>query len=80
MSSLLSLTDEKVTPSDLDKCHVLGKGVIIEFVRREKRDAVLRGRKNLKNKINELKSMKFENIWMLEFVHQLNFLPHIDTV
>ena len=66
MSSLLSLTDEKVTPSDLDKCHVLGKGVIIEFVRREKRDAVLRGRKNLKNKKNELKSMKFEKAMVLE--------------
>ena len=63
--SILSLTDEKIIPSDLDKCHVLGKGVIIEFVRREKRDALLCGRKNLKNKKNELKSMKFEKLWCL---------------
>ena len=58
MASLLSLTEEPVTPSDLDKCHKLGKGVIMEFVSREKRDAVLRGRKNLKNKSNELKTIK----------------------
>lgn len=66
MSSLLSLTGEKIIPSDLDKCHTLGKGVIIEFALREKRDAVLRGRKNLKNKSNELKSLKLDRPMVVE--------------
>ena len=66
ISSLLSLTGETVTPADLDKCHTLGKGVIMEFKTREKRDAVLRGRKNFKSKNNELKSMKMEKPMVLE--------------
>ena len=66
MSSLLSLTGETVSPSDLDKCHTLGKGVIMEFVSREKRDAVLRGRKNFKNKSQELKSLKMDKPMVVE--------------
>jgi len=66
MSTLLSLTGETVTPADLDKCHTLGKGVIMEFASREKRDAVLRGRKNLKHKPNELHSLKMGKPMIIE--------------
>ena len=56
MANLLSLTGQTVSPNDLDKCHTLkNKGVIMEFKEREIRDAVLRGRKKLKNKSTDLK-------------------------
>ena len=66
MADLLSLTGEVVSPNDFDKCHTLGKGVIMEFKTREKRDAILRGRKNFKSKAAELKSMKMEKPMVLE--------------
>jgi small-conductance mechanosensitive channel len=66
MAELLSLTGEKVTPADIDVCHTQGKGVIMEFHARSKRDAILRGRKNLKSKYNEMKSLKMDKAMVLE--------------
>ena len=39
---------------------------IIEFKLREKRDAMLLGRKNLKNKGSELKEMKLDKSYIIE--------------
>ena len=38
----------------------------MEFVSREKRDAVLRGRKNFKSKSNELKTLKMDKPMVIE--------------
>ena len=67
MADLLSLTGVVVKPDDIDKCHTLGdKSVIMEFKERELRDGVLRGRKLLKNKQDDLRNMAMEKVMILE--------------
>ena len=53
----LSLTGIAVKAAEIDKCHRLKRKevVIVEFTFRDKRDPVLRNRKNLKNKKNRTK-------------------------
>ena len=63
------MTGEKVIPSDLDKCHMLGKNsstIIMEFRTREKRDAMLRSRKNLKDKKTELAALNLGKSFIIE--------------
>ena len=58
----LSLTGSMVHPTEVDKCHRLKRqqnSVIVEFKFREKRDAVIVARKNLKGKKEALTSMGF---------------------
>ena len=58
----LSLTGSVVLPKDLDKCHRLKRqqeSVIVEYKFREKRDAVILARKNLKGKKENLSSLGF---------------------
>ena len=69
MAELLSLTGEQVIPADLDKCHMLGKSnatVIMKFHTREKRDAMLRMRKNLKGKQSELTEVNMGKAFIIE--------------
>ena len=49
VADVLSLTGTDINADDIDKCHPLGSNgdVIMSFSRREKRDAVLKGTKNL---------------------------------
>ena len=65
---VLSLTGTKITPGNLDKCHRLKKksSVIVEFKYRDKRDPIINGRKNLKNKQEQLKNMNMEEIIISE--------------
>ena len=68
IADVLSLTGTTVKEVDLDKCHPLGKNgdVITSFVRRDKRDNVLMGRKFLKNKMQELNNLGAKKIMILE--------------
>ena len=68
VADVLSLTGTDVNVDELDKCHPLGGDgdVILSFARREKRDAVLMGRRNLKNKFEDMKRMGAERIMILE--------------
>ena len=66
--SILSLTGQVVRPSDLDKCHRLKKKdtVIMEFKFRDRRDPVLDGRKNLKDKKGELTQLGMDKVIITE--------------
>ena len=69
MAELFALTGKNVVADDLDKCHMLGKGgntVIMEFKTREKRDAMLRARSQLKNKRQELADINMSNAFIIE--------------
>lgn len=69
MATLMSQTGVKVKASDIDKCHPLGSSgtsVILEFNYREKRDEVLRSRKELKNKKKQLEENNFTGVMILE--------------
>ena len=67
-------------PNDIDKCHRLSnkQNVIIEFKERQKRDDILRNRKNLKAKANELEQIGCSKTMILESLTpvyaQLDFL------
>ena len=65
---LFSLTGTKSLPGDIDKCHRMQNksNVIVEFKEREKRDLILRTRKNLKLKANELQSLECSDTMILE--------------
>ena len=66
---MLSLTGCKIEEKDLDKCHRLKKNngtVIVEFNNRSKRDPVIFGRKALKDKKDELKRLKMEQVIIAE--------------
>lgn len=61
MAEFLTITGVKVTWNDIDKCHLLNNNkVIIELKVREKRDAILRARKDLKKKSKQLSNIKYE--------------------
>ena len=64
----LSLTGTAVKGAEIDKCHRLKRkeSVIVEFKFRDKRDPVLGGRKNLKNKKTELKELGMDNVIIAE--------------
>ena len=67
MANLLSLTGQDVTADDLDKCHLLKKDtVIMEFESRDMRDAVVRGRKNLKCKSVDLSHLLMDKVMITE--------------
>ena len=57
-----------MVPNDIDKCHRLSNvdNVIIEFKEREKRDDMLRNRKNLKTKAKELVTLGCSKTMILE--------------
>jgi len=60
MAELFSLTGETITSQDIGRCHPLGanqQSVILEFYDREKRDSMLRSRKNLKDKKEAMKEL-----------------------
>ena len=65
---LLSITGLGVVPNDIDKCHRLSnkQNVILEFKERQKRDDVLRNRKNLKEKSVELEQIGCDKTMILE--------------
>ena len=65
---VLSLTGSVIVPDDIDKCHRMSNNanVIIEFKQREKRDHMLRNRKNLKLKTQELTDLECLEIMILE--------------
>ena len=66
--SALSLTGVPVKSAEIDKCHRLKRQetVILEFKFRDKRDPVLRSRKNLKDRKNELKDLGMEQTIVTE--------------
>ena len=66
--SALSLTGVPVKNVEIDKCHRLKRQetVILEFKFRDKRDPVLRNRKNLKNTSKELKELGMEQTIITE--------------
>jgi hypothetical protein len=68
MAGLTSLTGVPVVATDLDKCHRLNNknNVILEFKTRDMRDAVLRGRKNLKNEEKNIQALDLQNCFILE--------------
>ena len=67
IAAVLSLTGTPIKATDLDKCHLLkNKAVIMEFKERELRDAVLRGRKNLKNKSDALADLQMDRVMITE--------------
>ena len=68
VSKLLSLTGVEIKPVDIDKCHRLNNknNVILEFNLREKRDEMLRLRKNLKGKATDLENMKMKRVMIVE--------------
>ena len=78
--STLSLTGIAVKGAEIDKCHRLKRKetVIVEFKFRDKRDPVLGGRKNLKNKKNELKDLGMDKVIVTESLcnefRQLDFI------
>ena len=59
-----------VTAADIDVCHKLKKdgGLIMEFKSRTKRDEILRARKNLKHKKEELKRDKCQKMSIVESI------------
>ena len=65
---LISLTGVQVVPDNIDKCHRLSnnQNVIIEFKERELRDDMLRSRKNLKSKDEDLKRINCTDTMILE--------------
>ena len=66
--STLSLTGVAVKGAEIDKCHRLKRKetVIVEFKFRDKRDPILRSRKNLKEKKDELKDIGMEQVIVTE--------------
>jgi len=62
MADFLSVTGVKVVWNDIDKCHLMknNKTVIMELKVREKRDSILRARKELKDKTAKLKEIKYD--------------------
>ena len=66
--STLSLTGVAVKGAEIDKCHRLKRNetVIVEFKFRDKRDPILRSRKNLKDKKKELKDIEMEQVIVTE--------------
>ena len=65
---LISLTGVVVAPTNIDKCHRLynKSNVIVEFKERELRDEMLRNRKNLKHKSEDLVKIKCSDTSILE--------------
>ena len=65
---VLSLTGEATTPADIDVCHRLQNksSVIMEFRDRSKRNAIIRGRKRLKDMNDELSNLGFKKSFILE--------------
>ena len=57
----LSLTDHEVKPDDLQACHTLKKkeSVIVKFQCRKLKRRVLVNRKNIRNKSEDLRQLKF---------------------
>ena len=68
VSNMLALTGEPVNVDDIAVCHRLMKRttVILEFHRRDKRDNVVKGRKNLKDKRAELSEMGLSKSYVTE--------------
>ena len=69
MAALLSLTEVEIKVDDIGKCHKLGgdgKSVIMEFKCREKRDEMLRARKQLKNKSGEMANLGMSGVMIVE--------------
>jgi hypothetical protein len=68
IANLLSLTETRITPANIGKCHKLGRkgDVIVELNCREKRDEILLGRKNLKRKDDQLANMNLKNCLIVE--------------
>ena len=68
ISKLLSLTGVDIKATDIGKCHRLNNenNVIIEFCDRDTRDSMLRARKNLKGKGENLIKMNMEKVMILE--------------
>ena len=69
-SKLLSHTGVMVTAADIDVCHKLKKdgSLIMEFKSRTKRDEILRARKNLKHKKEELKRDNCEKMSIVKSI------------
>ena len=59
----LSLTGNKVSPDDLEACHLFKKkeNVIIKFKNRKLKYKIINNRKIMKNKSKELNELKFSN-------------------
>ena len=67
-AAILSLTGVTVAPNDIDIAHKLPKQgkIILEFRHRDQRDKIIRARKNLKTKKNELTTMKCPRLSVVE--------------
>ena len=70
---LFSLTGPEVLPDDIDKCHRLfnKSNVIVEFNKRDKRDEILRNRKNLKDKTADLQALECTDAMILESLNPM---------
>ena len=67
-ASILSLTGVHVAAEDIDVCHKLKKKgrLIAEFHSRDKRDNIIRSRKNLKHKKNDLGRLQCPKLSIVE--------------